>query len=77
MGTSKSFAELGKKLEASARAIETKSDVEVTAESAFRAKKVILAHMRVAAPRLTLNAGKKGKTKKQRKQAATRQPSAE
>lgn len=61
MGTSKSFAELAKKMEAAAREIETKSDVEVTAANAIRAKKVILAQMKVAAPRLTLNAGRKAK----------------
>lgn len=63
MGTSRSFGELAKKMEASARAIETKSDVEVTEANALKAKTVILAHMKRAAPRLTLQVGK---TKKKR-----------
>lgn len=63
MGTSNSFGELAKKLEASAKAIETKSDVEVTEANAKAAKKAIAGQMKRAAPGGTLRVGKTRKAR--------------
>lgn len=63
MGTSKSFGELAKKLEASAKAIETKSDTDIVLADAKRATLLIRGQIKRAVPRGTLNVGKSGRKK--------------